>query len=159
MIIFEKIRWKNFLSSGNSFIEVDLNNNSTTLVVGHNGAGKSTILDALCFALFGKPFREIKKEQLVNSINLGGTEVELEFSISSNRYRIKRGIKPSIFEVYQNDELINQTSTVADDIAERSEDTPTLLDNYVNELETDLNKDKLKTLMRTLYTEAGDMEI
>ena len=114
MIIFEKIRWKNFLSSGNSFIEVDLNNNSTTLVVGHNGAGKSTILDALCFALFSKPFREIKKEQLVNSINLGGTEVELEFRISSNRYRIKRGIKPNIFEVYQNDELLNQTSTVAD---------------------------------------------
>jgi len=114
MIIFEKIRWKNFLSSGNSFIEVDLNNNSTTLVVGHNGAGKSTILDALCFALFSKPFREIKKEQLVNSINLGGTEVELEFRISSNRYKIKRGIKPNIFEVYQNDELLNQTSTVAD---------------------------------------------
>ena len=66
------------MSSGNSFIEVDLNNNSTTLVVGHNGAGKSTILDALCFALFSKPFREIKKEQLVNSINLGGTEVEYQ---------------------------------------------------------------------------------
>jgi len=114
MIIFEKIRWKNFLSSGNSFLETNLNSNSTTLIVGHNGAGKSTILDALCFALFGKPFREIKKEQLINSINLGGTEVELEFSISSNRYKIKRGIKPSIFEVYQNDELINQTSTVAD---------------------------------------------
>ena len=114
MIVFEKIRWKNFLSSGNSFLETNLNSNSTTLIVGHNGAGKSTILDALCFALFGKPFREIKKEQLINSINLGGTEVELEFSISSNRYKIKRGIKPSIFEVYQNDELINQTSTVAD---------------------------------------------
>mgnify|MGYP001221772519 CR=1 FL=1 len=114
MIIFEKIRWKNFLSSGNSFIEVDLNNNSTTLVVGHNGAGKSTILDALCFALFSKPFREIKKEQLVNSINLGGTEVELEFRISSNRYKIRRGIKPNIFEIYLNDELVNQDSTIAD---------------------------------------------
>ena len=114
MIVFEKIRWKNFLSSGNSFIDVNLNNNSTTLIVGHNGAGKSTILDALCFALFNKPFREIKKEQLVNSVNLGGTEVELEFSISSNRYKIKRGIKPNIFEVYLNDEMINQTSTVAD---------------------------------------------
>lgn len=88
MIVFEKIRWKNFLSSGNSFLETNLNSNSTTLIVGHNGAGKSTILDALCFALFGKPFREIKKEQLINSINLGGTEVELEFSISSNRYKI-----------------------------------------------------------------------
>ena len=77
MIVFEKIRWKNFLSSGNQFIEVPLDQNSTTLIVGHNGAGKSTILDALCFALFKKPFREIKQEQLVNSINLGGTEVEL----------------------------------------------------------------------------------
>ena len=114
MITFEKIRWKNFLSSGNSFLETDLNNNSTTLIVGHNGAGKSTILDALCFALFNKPFREIKKEQLINSINLGGTEVELEFSISSNRYRIRRGIKPNIFEIYLNDELLNQDATIAD---------------------------------------------
>ena len=114
MITFEKIRWKNFLSSGNSFLETDLNNNSTTLIVGHNGAGKSTILDALCFALFNKPFREIKKEQLINSINLGGTEVELEFRISSNRYRIRRGIKPNIFEIYLNDELLNQDATVAD---------------------------------------------
>ena len=114
MIVFEKIRWKNFLSSGNSFIDVNLNNNSTTLIVGHNGAGKSTILDALCFALFNKPFREIKKEQLINSVNLGGTEVELEFRISANRYRIKRGIKPNIFEVYLNDEMINQTSSIAD---------------------------------------------
>ena len=75
MITFEKIRWKNFLSSGNQFIEVNLNNNATTLIVGHNGAGKSTILDALCFALFNKPFRTIKKDQLINSVNLGGTEV------------------------------------------------------------------------------------
>jgi len=114
MIIFEKIRWKNFLSSGNSFLETNLNDNSTTLVVGHNGAGKSTILDALCFALFNKPFREIKKEQLINSINLGGTVVELEFSISSNRYKIIRGIKPNIFEIYLNDELLNQDATIAD---------------------------------------------
>ena len=87
-------------------------NGATTLIVGHNG--KSTILDALCFALFNKPFREIKKEQLINSINLGGTEVELEFSISSNRYKIRRGIKPNIFEIYLNDELVNQDATVAD---------------------------------------------
>ena len=114
MIIFEKIRWKNFLSSGNSFLETNLNDNSTTLIVGHNGAGKSTILDALCFALFNKPFREIKKDQLINSINLGGTEVELEFRISTNRYRIRRGIKPNIFEIYLNDELLNQDATIAD---------------------------------------------
>ena len=114
MIVFEKIRWKNFLSSGNQFIEVPLDQNSTTLIVGHNGAGKSTILDALCFALFKKPFREIKQEQLVNSINLGGTEVELEFSISNNKYKIRRGIKPNIFEIYQNGEMINQDATIAD---------------------------------------------
>ena len=114
MIIFEKIKWRNFLSSGNSWLETNLNNESTTLIVGHNGAGKSTILDALCFALFNKPFREIKKEQLINSINLGGTEVELEFRISTNRYRIRRGIKPNIFEIYLNDELLNQEATIAD---------------------------------------------
>ena len=114
MIVFEKIRWKNFLSSGNQFIEIPLNQNTTTLIVGHNGAGKSTILDALCFALFKKPFREIKQEQLINSINLGGTEVELEFSISNNKYKIRRGIKPNIFEIYQNGEMINQDATIAD---------------------------------------------
>ena len=114
MIVFEKIRWKNFLSSGNQFIEIPLNQNTTTLIVGHNGAGKSTILDALCFALFKKPFREIKQEQLINSINLGGTEVELEFSISNNKYKIRRGIKPGIFEIYQNGEMINQDATIAD---------------------------------------------
>ena len=114
MITFEKIRWKNFLSSGNQFIEIPLDQNSTTLIVGHNGAGKSTILDALCFALFKRPFREIKQEQLINSINLGGTEVELEFSISNNKYKIRRGIKPGIFEIYQNGEMINQDATIAD---------------------------------------------
>ena len=114
MIVFEQIRWRNFLSSGNQFIEVNLNNNATTLIVGHNGAGKSTILDALCFALFNKPFRTIKKDQLINSVNLGGTEVELEFSISSNKYKIRRGIKPNVFEIYLNDELVNQDATIAD---------------------------------------------
>ena len=114
MIVFEKLRWKNFLSSGNQFIEVSLNSNNTTLIVGHNGAGKSTILDALCFALFNKPFREIKKEQMINSVNLGGTEVELEFSISQNKYKIKRGIKPNIFEIYLNGEMVNQDATISD---------------------------------------------
>ena len=94
MIYFKKVRWKNFLSTGNTFIEVVLDKNHTTLVIGENGSGKSTMLDALCFGLFNKPFRDIKKDQLVNTINMGGTEVEVEFSIGSNNYLIKRGIKP-----------------------------------------------------------------
>ena len=114
MITFEKIRWKNFLSTGNTGIEVKLNEHQDTLIVGHNGAGKSTILDALCFGLFNKPFRDIKKEQMINSVNLGGTEIEIEFSISKNRYRIKRGIKPNLCEIYLNDELVNQDASIAD---------------------------------------------
>ena len=114
MISFSKIRYKNFISSGNNFIEIDLTRNNTTLIVGHNGSGKSTMLDALCFALFNKPFRDIKKDQLINSINLGGTVVELEFRISANNYKIVRGIKPSVFEIYMNDELVNQDATIAD---------------------------------------------
>ena len=114
MISFSKIRYKNFISSGNNFIEIDLTRNNTTLIVGHNGSGKSTMLDALCFALFNKPFRDIKKDQLINSINLGGTVVELEFRISANNYKIIRGIKPSVFEIYMNDELVNQDATIAD---------------------------------------------
>ena len=114
MILFETIRWKNFLSTGNTGIEVKLNEHQDTLIVGHNGAGKSTILDALCFGLFNKPFRDIKKEQMINSVNLGGTEIEIEFSISKNRYKIKRGIKPNLFEIYLNDELVNQDASIAD---------------------------------------------
>jgi len=114
MIFFKKVRWKNFLSTGNTFIEVDLNKNHTTLIIGENGSGKSTLLDALCFALFNKPFRDIKKEQLINTINMGGTEVEVEFAIGKNEFIIKRGIKPNTFEIYQNDNLINQDSTTMD---------------------------------------------
>ena len=114
MIVFEKIKWKNFLSTGNQGIEVALNKDTTTLIVGHNGAGKSTILDALCFVLFNKPFREIKKEQLINSINLGGAEIEIDFTIAQNKYKVIRGIKPNKFEVYQNGELLDQDATTAD---------------------------------------------
>src|SRR5210317_1502397 len=114
MIYFKKVRWKNFLSTGNTFIEVELDKNHTTLIIGENGAGKSTVLDALCFALFNKPFRDIKKDQLINTINMGGTEVEVEFSIGKNEYLIRRGIKPNIFEIYQNDHLINQDATTMD---------------------------------------------
>ena len=114
MIIFEKIRWRNFLSTGNTFSEVDLRASKTNLIIGSNGAGKSTILDALTFSLFGKPFRKINKPMLVNSINEKGCEVEVEFSIGKNQFKIVRGIKPNTFEVYQNDQMIDQSSTVVD---------------------------------------------
>ena len=114
MIIFKKIRWKNFLSTGNTFTEVDIASNKTNLIVGENGAGKSTILDALTFSLFGKPFRKINKPMLVNSINEKDCLTEIEFSIGRNNFKVVRGIKPNIFEIYCNDQVWNQESTVVD---------------------------------------------
>ena len=114
MIKFKAIRWKNFLSTGAQFTEVYLNRSPTTLIVGENGAGKSTILDAMCFTLFGKPFRNINKPQLVNSINGKNTVVEVEFDIGSKRYKIVRGIKPTVFEIFLNDELLNQDAAARD---------------------------------------------
>jgi DNA repair exonuclease SbcCD ATPase subunit len=108
VIFFNTLRYKNFLSTGNSFTEIPLSKNQTTLIVGENGAGKSTILDALCFAMYNKPFRKVNKPQLMNSINKKDLVVELEFDIGSNRYKIIRGLKPNIFEVYQNNNLISQ---------------------------------------------------
>ena len=114
MITFEKLRWKNFLSTGNFFTEIHLNRSNNTLVIGTNGAGKSTMLDALCFVLFGKPFRKINKPQLVNSINEKDCVVEIEFSIGERKYKVIRGIKPNIFEIYCNDKLVNQDAKVKD---------------------------------------------
>ena len=114
MIVFEKIRWKNFLSTGNVFTEVDLTSHKTNLIIGSNGAGKSTVLDALTFSLFGKPFRKINKPMLVNSINEKGCVVEVEFSIGKNEFKIIRGIKPNTFEIYQNGQMIDQSSTAVD---------------------------------------------
>jgi DNA repair exonuclease SbcCD ATPase subunit len=114
MIVFEKVKWKNFLSTGNLFTEVPLNQNSSTLIVGTNGSGKSTLLDALCFGLFGKPFRNINKPQLMNSINQKDCLVEIEFSIKSKNYKIVRGIKPAIFEIYADNELVNQNAATKD---------------------------------------------
>ena len=91
MIYFKKIRWKNFLSTGNQFIEVDLQKAPSTLIVGANGSGKSTLLDALCFVLFNRPFRDIKKEQLVNTINQNDCEIQIEFKIGNNEYKVIRG--------------------------------------------------------------------
>jgi len=114
MIVFKKIRWKNFLSTGNIFTEIELNKSTTTLIVGENGAGKSTLLDALSFALFNKPFRKINKPLLLNSITKKDLVVEIEFSIGHNNYKIIRGIKPNVFEVYQNGSLLNQSADSKD---------------------------------------------
>ena len=114
MIFFEKIRYKNFLSTGNSWTEIDLASHANTLIVGDNGAGKSTMLDALCFVLFGKPFRNINKPQLVNSVNKKNLIVEVWFSIGSNKYFIRRGIKPGVFEIYCNDNIQNQDAATRD---------------------------------------------
>ena len=108
------MRWKNFLSTGNQPTEIQLDKNPTTLIIGENGAGKSTVLDALCFGLFGKPFRTISKNQLVNSINNGATMVEIEFSIGTIEYKVVRGIKPNKFEIYQNSIMMNQEANARD---------------------------------------------
>jgi DNA repair exonuclease SbcCD ATPase subunit len=114
MIIFKKIRWKNFLSTGNVFSEVDLRSAKTNLIVGNNGAGKSTILDALTFSLFGKPFRKINKPLLVNSINEKDCLAEIEFTIGKSEYKVIRGIKPNKFEIYCNGQLWNQEASAVD---------------------------------------------
>ena len=114
MIIFKTVRWKNFLSTGNQFTEIQLDRSPTTLIIGENGAGKSTILDALCFGLFNKPFRQISKNQLINSVNGGGSIVEVEFEVGTKHIRVHRGIKPNKFEVYINDTLINQDANARD---------------------------------------------
>lgn len=114
MIIFKSVSWKNFLSTGNIPNKVNLNEHATTLIVGKNGEGKSTILDALTFSLFNKPFRDINKNQVVNSINQKNCVVEIEFDIGPIQYRVVRGIKPNIFEIYQNGTIINQDAAVKD---------------------------------------------
>jgi len=114
MIVFKSIEWKNFLSTGNTANKVLLNKSSTTLIIGKNGEGKSTILDALCFALFGKPFRNINKGQLVNSINTKNCLVTIEFDINGREYKIIRGIKPHVFEIWINSVLVNQDAAVRD---------------------------------------------
>ena len=114
MVIFHKISWKNFLSTGNTKIEINLRESPTTLIIGKNGSGKSTILDALCFALFNKPYRIIKKDQMINTINNADSMVEVYFSIGPKAYKVRRGIKPSVFEIYQDGELINQNASGVD---------------------------------------------
>ena len=114
MILFHKIRWKNLLSTGNQFTEVNLNKDQTTLIIGTNGAGKSTVLDALCFSLYGKAFRKINKAQLINSTNEKGTVVEIEFSVNGTDWKVIRGIKPNTFEIYRDDKLLDQSHSAVD---------------------------------------------
>ena len=114
MIHFKKIRYKNFLSTGQQFIEIQLDRSSKTLVVGENGAGKSTMLDALCFGLFQRAFRNIKKDQMINSINEKECVVEVEFIIGKNEYKVVRGIKPNVFEIWCNNVMLNQDAAVRD---------------------------------------------
>jgi DNA repair exonuclease SbcCD ATPase subunit len=114
MILFEKIRWKNFLSTGNQFTELDFTLNATNLIIGTNGAGKSTVLDALTFSLFGKPFRKINKPQLINTVNEKDCRVEVEFSVGKIEWKVVRGIKPAIFEIYRNGALLDQSSAALD---------------------------------------------
>jgi DNA repair exonuclease SbcCD ATPase subunit len=114
MIHFKKVRWKNFLSTGNAFTEIQLDKNDSTLIVGENGAGKSTMLDALCFGLYGKPFRKVKKDQLINSVNGRDVLVEIEFSTHDHQYTIRRGIKPSLFEIIEDGVLIDQDAAARD---------------------------------------------
>ena len=128
MIIFKKVRWKNFLSTGNVFSEVDLQASKTNLIIGTNGAGKSTILDALTFSLFGKPFRKINKPMLVNSINEKELLAEIEFSIGKKEYLVRRGIKPNVFEIFCNGQVWNQESTLVEQ--QKNFETNVLKMNY-----------------------------
>ena len=114
MINFTKVRWKNFLSTGNAFTEIQLDKNDSTLIVGENGAGKSTMLDALCFGLYGKPFRKVKKDQLINSVNGRDVLVEIEFHTHDHQYTIRRGIKPNLFEIIEDGVLIDQDAAARD---------------------------------------------
>jgi len=114
MILFQKIRWRNLLSTGNQFTEVNLNKDQTTLIIGTNGAGKSTILDALTFVLYGKSFRKVNKNQLINSTNEKGTVVEIEFSVNQVNWKVIRGIKPNTFEIYREDKLLDQSHSAVD---------------------------------------------
>ena len=114
MILFEKVRWKNFLSTGNQNTEISLTKHPTNLIIGTNGAGKSTLLDALTFSLFGKPFRKINKPQLINSVNEKDCVVEVEFSIGNTNWKVIRGIKPNLFEIYKDGSVLNQSAATLD---------------------------------------------
>lgn len=114
LIKFKSLKWKNFLSTGNVYTELELDRNPSTLVIGDNGAGKSTFLDALSYALYSKPFRKVSKPQLINSINKKDLKVEVVFTIGQNTFKIIRGSKPNVFEIWQNGKMINQDAAARD---------------------------------------------
>ena len=114
MIIFENISWKNFLSTGNQPTRLKLNDHNTTLIIGSNGAGKSTVLDALTFVLYGKAFRKINKAQLINTTNEKNCFVDIDFTVSGVQWRVERGIKPNIFKIYKDNELLDQAHSAID---------------------------------------------
>ena len=114
MIYFEKLRWKNFLSTGREFTEIDFRESDATLIIGENGSGKSTMLDALTFSLFSKPFRKVNKSQLINSVNKRDCVVEIEFSIGSKSYRVVRGMNPAVFAIYLDGEMLDQDAKMKD---------------------------------------------
>ena len=114
MILFHNVSWRNFLSTGNTPSTVKLDSHSTTMIMGSNGAGKSTILDALCFSLYGKAFRKINKPQLVNSVNEKGCLVTIEFSVNETQWKVERGIKPNVFKIYRDGKELDQKANVAD---------------------------------------------
>ena len=114
MITFKTISWRNFLSTGNQPTKLNLNNHNTTLIIGSNGAGKSTVLDALTFVLYGKAFRKINKAQLINTTNEKNCFVDIEFSVNGTRWKVERGIKPNIFKIYRDGELLDQQHSAID---------------------------------------------
>ena len=114
MIKLKVVRWKNFLATGNQFLEVNLDKEPMTLIVGKNGAGKSTLIDAITFSLFGKPFKKINKGQLMNTVNEKELITEIEFSIGKTEWKVRRGIKPALFEIYSNGNIINQDAKSTD---------------------------------------------
>ena len=140
MITFKKIRYKNFLSSGNQFTEIDFQEHHTNLVIGTNGAGKSTMLDALTFVLFNKPFRKINKPQLVNTTNERDCLVEIEFSVNSRDYLVRRGIKPNVFDI------------------DEEENTISILNRYIDESDFEFDKTIIKGIFQDLYRQACEVE-
>ena len=140
MICFKKIKWRNLLSTGNQWTEIDLNKKSNTVIIGTNGAGKSTMLDALTFVLFNKPFRKINKTQLINTVNEKDCLVELEFDVNAREYVVRRGMKPTVFDI------------------EEDENTISILNRYIDEAEIEFDKGIVKNIFRDLYRQACEVE-